>query len=83
VYHIDGGAVAALTHYYAETIPPKSDILDICSSWVMGLFLWLRALFFFATCRHFVELLHQRRLRAFRFLSKGMRRDFFCAHVLR
>ena len=27
-------AVAALTHYYAETIPPRSDILDICSSWV-------------------------------------------------
>jgi len=34
VYHIDGGAVAALTHYYAQTIKPKSDILDICSSWV-------------------------------------------------
>lgn len=35
VYHIDGGAVAALTHYYAAN-PPKggSDILDICSSWV-------------------------------------------------
>ena len=33
-YHIDGGAVAALTHFYAENIAPKSDILDICSSWV-------------------------------------------------
>uniref|UniRef100_A0A7S2WF82 Methyltransferase type 11 domain-containing protein n=1 Tax=Rhizochromulina marina TaxID=1034831 RepID=A0A7S2WF82_9STRA len=34
VYHVDAGAVAALTHYYGETIPPGSDILDICSSWV-------------------------------------------------
>uniref|UniRef100_A0A7S0Z0W2 Methyltransferase type 11 domain-containing protein n=1 Tax=Hemiselmis tepida TaxID=464990 RepID=A0A7S0Z0W2_9CRYP len=34
VYHIDEGAVAALTEYYAKTIKPKSDILDICSSWV-------------------------------------------------
>lgn len=34
VYHIDEGAVAALTHYYAGTIPAGSAILDICSSWV-------------------------------------------------
>lgn len=35
VYHIDGGAVAALTHYYATTLTKEgSDILDICSSWV-------------------------------------------------
>jgi len=31
---VDPGAVAALTHYYATTIKPGSDILDICSSWV-------------------------------------------------
>jgi SAM-dependent methyltransferase len=34
VYHIDEGAVAALTHYYDRAIPDGSDILDICSSWV-------------------------------------------------
>lgn len=34
VYHIDEPAVASLTQYYRRTIPPKSDILDICSSWV-------------------------------------------------
>ena len=34
VYHIDEGAVASLTHHYARTIKPGSDILDICSSWV-------------------------------------------------
>lgn len=34
VYHIDDKAVAALTDYYAKNIPAKSDILDICSSWV-------------------------------------------------
>jgi hypothetical protein len=34
VYHIDEPAVAALTQYYRRTISPKSDILDICSSWV-------------------------------------------------
>jgi len=34
VYHIDEPAVASLTQYYRSTIPPKSDILDICSSWV-------------------------------------------------
>jgi len=34
VYHIDEGAVAALTQYYRRNIPSKSDILDICSSWV-------------------------------------------------
>ena len=34
VYHIDEPAVASLTQYYRKTIAPKSDILDICSSWV-------------------------------------------------
>ena len=34
VYHIDEGAVAALTHFYDESIPDGSDVLDICSSWV-------------------------------------------------
>jgi hypothetical protein len=34
VYHIDEPAVASLTQYYRNTIPKKSDILDICSSWV-------------------------------------------------
>ena len=34
VYHIDEPAVAALTQYYRQNIPEKSDILDICSSWV-------------------------------------------------
>ena len=34
VYHVDQGAVAALTHYYKERIPGGKDVLDICSSWV-------------------------------------------------
>jgi len=34
VYHIDEPAVASLTQYYRKDIPAKSDILDICSSWV-------------------------------------------------
>lgn len=34
VYHIDEGAVAALTHYYDTAIKDGSDVLDICSSWV-------------------------------------------------
>jgi len=34
VYHIDEGAVRALTNYYKEAIAPGSSILDICSSWV-------------------------------------------------
>lgn len=34
VYHIDEPAVASLTQYYRNNIRPKSDILDICSSWV-------------------------------------------------
>jgi SAM-dependent methyltransferase len=34
VYHIDEPAVAALTQYYRKNIAAKSDILDICSSWV-------------------------------------------------
>ncbi|VEU40965.1 unnamed protein product [Pseudo-nitzschia multistriata] len=34
VYHIDEPAAASLTQYYRRNIRPKSDILDICSSWV-------------------------------------------------
>ncbi|KAK7242035.1 hypothetical protein SO694_00018496 [Aureococcus anophagefferens] len=34
VYHIDEGAVAALTNYYKAEIPAGADVLDICSSWV-------------------------------------------------
>mmetsp|Transcript_15695 Transcript_15695/g.28540 ORF Transcript_15695/g.28540 Transcript_15695/m.28540 type:complete len:336 (-) Transcript_15695:2448-3455(-) len=34
VYHIDEPAVASLTQYYRNNISPKSNILDICSSWV-------------------------------------------------
>ena len=34
MYHIDEPAVASLTQYYRNSIDPKSDILDICSSWV-------------------------------------------------
>ena len=33
-YHIDEGAVRALTNYYKESIKEGSSILDICSSWV-------------------------------------------------
>ena len=33
-YHIDEGAVRALTNYYKESIEPGSAVLDICSSWV-------------------------------------------------
>ena len=34
VAHIDERAIEALTDYYAKTIEPGSDILDICSSWI-------------------------------------------------
>jgi len=34
VYHIDEGAVSALTRYYDKNITDGSDVLDICSSWV-------------------------------------------------
>ena len=34
VYHIDEGAVSALTRYYDQQIADGSDVLDICSSWV-------------------------------------------------
>ena len=33
-YHIDEPAIASLTQYYRSNIKSKSDILDICSSWV-------------------------------------------------
>lgn len=34
VYHVDAGAVAALTNYYAGALAPGADVLDLCSSWV-------------------------------------------------
>ena len=34
VYHIDEPAVASLTQYYRKSIPARSDVLDICSSWI-------------------------------------------------
>jgi hypothetical protein len=34
VYHIDDGAVAALTKAYTNCLNPGDDVLDICSSWV-------------------------------------------------
>jgi len=40
VYHIDDGAVNALTKYYKENIKPNSKILDICSSWYIILLLY-------------------------------------------
>jgi SAM-dependent methyltransferase len=33
VYHVDEPAVCALTQHYRRSIPPDSDLLDICSSW--------------------------------------------------
>ena len=37
VTHIDEHATAALTRYYAETIPPQAVVLDLMSSWVSHL----------------------------------------------
>ena len=37
VTHIDEGAVAALTRFYRETLPPNGRILDLMSSWVSHL----------------------------------------------
>ncbi len=37
VTHIDEGAVAALTAYYAEILSPGADVLDLMSSWVSHL----------------------------------------------
>merc|ERR1719424_452250 len=36
VYHIDDGAVRAVTQYYSEVfgLYEKPDVLDMCSSWV-------------------------------------------------
>ena len=34
VYHIDEGAVAALTRYYDAAVPAGAEVLDICSSWL-------------------------------------------------
>lgn len=37
VTHIDEGAIAALTGFYAATIPPRAVVLDLMSSWVSHL----------------------------------------------
>ncbi|KAB0679611.1 class I SAM-dependent methyltransferase [Aureimonas leprariae] len=37
VTHIDEGAVAALTAYYATLLPPHAAVLDLMSSWVSHL----------------------------------------------
>jgi hypothetical protein len=37
VTHIDEGATAALTDFYAQTLPPNAVILDLMSSWVSHL----------------------------------------------
>ena len=34
MYHIDEGAVAALTRYYDAAVPDGAEVLDICSSWL-------------------------------------------------
>jgi hypothetical protein len=37
VYHIDDGAVAALTEFYRGLLPPGGVVLDLMSSWVSHL----------------------------------------------
>jgi hypothetical protein len=37
VYHIDEGAVAALTQFYRQVLPPGGVMLDLMSSWVSHL----------------------------------------------
>ena len=37
VTHIDDGAIGAITAYYADSIKPGSDLLDLCSSWISHL----------------------------------------------
>ena len=37
VTHIDDGAIAAVTQYYREVLPPGADVLDLCSSWISHL----------------------------------------------
>jgi hypothetical protein len=37
VYHIDEGAVAALTQFYRQVLPPGGVLLDLMSSWVSHL----------------------------------------------
>ena len=37
VTHIDDATIEALTAFYAETIPPGSEVLDLMSSWVSHL----------------------------------------------
>jgi SAM-dependent methyltransferase len=37
VCHIDDGAIAALTEFYREVLPPGATLLDLMSSWVSHL----------------------------------------------
>ncbi|CDF35557.1 Putative Ubiquinone/menaquinone biosynthesis methyltransferase-like protein [Chondrus crispus] len=37
VLHIDNGAIRSLKKFYAKNLPPKANILDLCSSWVSHL----------------------------------------------
>jgi len=37
VAHIDDATIAALTHYYAEVLPPGGRVLDLMSSWISHL----------------------------------------------
>ena len=37
VCHIDDGAIAALTRFYCEMLPPGGVLLDLMSSWVSHL----------------------------------------------
>lgn len=37
VTHIDDGAIAALSRFYGELIPPQSCVLDLMTSWVSHL----------------------------------------------
>src|SRR5215467_7064028 len=37
VYHIDDGAIAALTNFYRSVLPANGVLLDLMSSWVSHL----------------------------------------------
>eukprot|EP00041_Stephanoeca_diplocostata_P014096 m.253070 g.253070 ORF g.253070 m.253070 type:complete len:248 (-) comp19576_c0_seq7:122-865(-) len=34
VQHIDDNAIAAIRSHYEAVLPPKADVLDLCSSWI-------------------------------------------------
>lgn len=71
VYHVDEGAVAALTNYYKKSIAPGSEILDICSSWVSHY-----PLEFPSTMKAIVGTgINERELRANAQLGKYVQRD--------